>query len=157
DWDTLAREVDDQDWSYASVLDTYRKIEDWRGTPDPQYRGTGGLIHVEPAPTLSPLPHAWLEAGKAFGIPVFSSQNGGIMEGPGGASLADVCMKERRRMSIFRSYLYPVMDRPNVTVLTGALVTRVLFNGNQATGVECIVDGKLRRFNASSEVVLSLG
>jgi choline dehydrogenase len=49
------------------------------------------------------------------------------------------------------------MDQPNVTVLTGALVTRVLFEGKQAIGVECVVDGQLRRFLAASEVVLSLG
>ncbi|CAB3763239.1 GMC family oxidoreductase [Paraburkholderia humisilvae] len=157
DWDTLAAETGDPDWSYASVLEIYKQIEDWHGVPDRQYRGTGGLVHVSHAPALSPLPYAWLTAAKTCGIPEFVSQNGTLMEAPTGASMADVCIREQRRVSIFRSYLYPMMDRPNVTVLTRALVTRVLFSGNQASGVECIVDGKLRRFNASLEVVLSLG
>src|SRR5262249_22637834 len=131
DWDTLAAEVGDPQWSYASVLDVYRQVEDWQGTPDPEYRRAGGRVHVAPAPALSSLPRKWLEAAKGNHIPVFSSQNGSLMESPMGASMADVCIRNRRRMSIFRSYLYPIMDRSNVAVLTGALVTRVLFDGKR--------------------------
>lgn len=157
DWECLAAEVRDPAWSYASVRGIYRCVEDWQGETDPLYRGHGGPVHVAPAPTLSPLPHALLQAGKAFDIPIFASQNGEISEAMAGSSMADVCIKDGKRMSIFRSFLYPIMDRPNVTVLTGALVKRVLFNGKEATGVECIIDGQLRRFDASCEVVLSLG
>ena len=59
--------------------------------------------------------------------------------------------------SVFRSYVYPWMDRPNLTVLTGTLVTKVLFDGSRATGVEVVRDGKVEHFRAGSEVVLSLG
>src|ERR1700744_2556204 len=48
DWDFFAGESGNQAWSYASALDVYRRIEDWHGTPDPQYRGSGGPVFVQP-------------------------------------------------------------------------------------------------------------
>src|SRR5258705_29309 len=60
-------------------------------------------------------------------------------------------------LSVFRSYIYPWIDRSNLTVLTGTLVTKVLFDGRRATGVEVIRDGKVEHVRAGSEVVLSLG
>ena len=50
DWDYFALEAGDPAWSYESVLNIYRRIEDWHGAPDPKYRGTGGPVFVEPAP-----------------------------------------------------------------------------------------------------------
>src|ERR1700682_1010633 len=48
DWDFFASESGDNAWSYESVLNIYRRIEDWHGVPDPDYRGTGGPVYVEP-------------------------------------------------------------------------------------------------------------
>ena len=80
-----------------------------------------------------------------------------MMEGPGGASITDVRTRDGYRQSVFRSYIYPYMDRPNLTVLTGALVTRLTFQGKRVTGVEFSHDGHIHRVGAGSEVVLSLG
>jgi choline dehydrogenase-like flavoprotein len=55
DWDFFASEAGDPAWSYESVLNIYRRIEDWHGAPDPKYRGTGGPVFVEPAPEPNPL------------------------------------------------------------------------------------------------------
>ena len=60
-------------------------------------------------------------------------------------------------ISVFRSYVFPYMDRPNLTVLTHALVTRLTFEGKRANGVEIAYDGKIHRISAGLEVVLSLG
>jgi choline dehydrogenase len=49
DWDYFAEEAGDPAWNYQSVLNIYRRIEDWHGKPDPEYRGTGGLVFVQPA------------------------------------------------------------------------------------------------------------
>ena len=49
DWDYFAAEAGDPAWNYESVLNTYLRIEDWHGAPDPKYRGTGGPVFVEPA------------------------------------------------------------------------------------------------------------
>jgi choline dehydrogenase len=80
-----------------------------------------------------------------------------MMEGQGGASITDVRARDGYRQSVFRSYVFPYLDKPNLTVLTGALVTRVTFDHNLATGVEFAHDGKMQRVAAGSEVVLSLG
>jgi choline dehydrogenase len=160
DWDYFAAEAGDKAWSYESVLNIYRRIEDWHGAPDPEYRGTGGPIYVEPAADPSPIAPAALEGARSVGIPTFENQNGRMMQGAGGASIMDVIARGGYRQSVFRSYLFPYMDRPNLTVLTGALVTRVTFEPyerNRVTGVEFTHNGQIQRVGAGSEVVLSLG
>lgn len=157
DWDFFAQEADDPAWSYESVLNIYRRIEDWHGAPDPSYRGAGGPVFVQPAPDPSPIAPAMVEGARSAGIPTFESHNGRMMESGGGASILDVRIHNGKRLSAFRSYTFPYMDRPNLTVLTAALVTRVTLEGKRATGVEIAYDGKSVRIGAGSEVVLSLG
>jgi choline dehydrogenase len=157
DWDFFADEAGDPAWGYDAVLDIYRRIEDWHGPADPAYRGTGGPVFVQPAPEPNPLAPATLIAARSIGIPTFENQNGRMMEGPGGAAIADIRVRNRRRESVFRTYTYPLMDRPNLTVLTDALVTRVDFDANRATGVEIRYRGSTLHIGAESEVVLSLG
>src|SRR5258707_2357043 len=157
DWDFFASEAADPAWSYESVLELYRRIEDWHGVPDPKYRGTGGPVFVEPVPDPSPIALAMLEGTRSVGIPTFENQNGSMMESAGGSSIVDVRFRDGKRQSVFRSYTFPYIDRPNLTVLTRALVTRITFEGKRATGVECIYNGKTHRFSAGHEVVLSMG
>jgi choline dehydrogenase len=85
DWDFFASEANDPAWSYESVLNIYRRIEDWHGPPDPKYRGTGGPVFVQPAPEPHPIAPALLDAARSIGIPIFENQNGRMMEGNGGA------------------------------------------------------------------------
>jgi len=157
DWDYFASEAGDPAWNYESVLNIYRRIEDWHGAPDPKYRGTGGPVFVQPAPDPNPIAPAMLEGARSVGIPTFENQNGRMMEGAGGSSILDVRLRDGKRQSVFRSYTFPYMDRSNLTVLTHALVTRITFEGKRATGVECIYSGKTLRISAGHEVVLSLG
>ena len=63
-----------------AVLDIYRRIEDWHGAPDPDYRGTGGPLFVQPAPDPSPVAHAMVVGARSIGIPTFENQNGRMME-----------------------------------------------------------------------------
>jgi choline dehydrogenase len=135
----------------------YRRIEDWRGTPDPQYRGTGGPVFVQPAPDPNPIAPAMLKGAHSVGIPTFESNNGLMMEADGGASILDVRVRNGKRLSVFRTYTFPYMDRPNLTVLTHALVTRLTFEGKRATGVEILYQGKTHRLGAGLEGILSLG
>ena len=157
DWDFFAAEARDAAWNYESVLNIYRRIEDWRGAPDPKFRGVGGPVFVQPAPDPNPVALAMLEGARSVGIPTFPSQNGRMMESGGGASIIDLRARDGMRQSIFRSYVYPYMDRPNLTVLCHALVTRLIMSGKRATGVEVVHDGNVRRVGAGMEVILSLG
>jgi choline dehydrogenase len=157
DWDFFASEANDSAWSYESVLKIYRRLEDWHGAPDPMYRGTGGPVFVQPAPDPNPIAPATIEAARSVGIPTFEHPNGRMMEAVKGAAISDVRVRNGKRESIFRSYVFPYMDRPNLTVLTHALVTRLTFQGKQATGVEISYRGTTYRIGAAIEVVLSLG
>jgi choline dehydrogenase-like flavoprotein len=157
DWDFFASEADDPAWSYEPVLDIYRRMEDWHGVPDPKYRGTGGPVFVQPAPDPNPLAPATVEGARSVGIPTFENPNGRMMERDGGASISDVRARDGKRQSVFRSYVFPYMDRPNLAVLAEALVTRVIFEGKHATGVEMSYRGKTQQIRARLEVVLSLG
>jgi choline dehydrogenase len=104
DWDFFASEAGDEAWNYESVLDIYRRIEDWHGAPDPKYRGTGGPVFVQPAPDPNSIAPAMLEGAHSVEIPTFENQNGRLMESDGGASIIDLLVRNGKRQSIFRSY-----------------------------------------------------
>jgi len=156
DWESFAAEGDPA-WSYASILDIYRRIEDWRGDPDPERRGMGGLVFVQPAPDPSPIAPAMLEAARSLDIPSFADANGAMMEGRGGCAMSNMRVRNGKRLSVFRTYVQPFRDRQNLTVLTDALVTRVIVDSKRALGVEILYDGRTQRIGAAREVVLSLG
>ncbi|MBC3940090.1 GMC family oxidoreductase [Sphingomonas albertensis] len=157
DWDHFAQETGDAGWGYQSVLGMYRRIEDWQGAPDPLRRGRGGLFPVETAKDPHPLATAMLHGAADVGIPTFADPNGAMMEGSGGAALCNVAIRGGTRSSIFRRYVYPVMAQPNLTVLTHALVTRILIERCQARGVEVLLDNQRIQVRARCETILSLG
>lgn len=157
DWDFFAEETGDQSWGYDAVSKIFREIENWQGTPDPRHRGTGGPVFVQPSPDPGPAAVAMLDAAKEIGIPTFASPNGEMMEGDGGCAFTDVLIRNGRRHSIFRAYTYPFLDRPNLTLLTGTQVTRVLIERGSAVGVEAVHEGRMLRFEAAREVILALG
>ena len=157
DWDHFAAESGDNGWGYQSVLDIYRRIEDWHGHPDPTHRGVGGPVYVQPAPHPHPVACAVVAAAESIGIPSYASHNGTMMEREGGASILDLIVRDGRRQSMFRSYVAPYLHRPNLTVLTDALVTKVTFDANRATGVQFSHGGAMHTVSAGSEVILSLG
>jgi choline dehydrogenase len=157
DWDFVASEAGDPAWGYESVLDIYRAVENWHGKPDPRYRGTAGPVFVAPAPDPHPLAHAVVEAAGSLAVPTFENANGRLMEATAGASISDLRVRDGTRESVFRSYVYPYLDRPNLTVLTGAVVRRVVFDGPVATGVEVAYGAAVHRVAAQAEVILSMG
>jgi choline dehydrogenase len=157
DFDHWAKEAGDDAWNYRHVLDIYRRIEDWHGVPDPQRRGSGGEVFVQPAPNPSSIAPAFLRAAESLGIPTFADQNGVMQEGSGGAAITNVRIRDGRRLNLPSSYLYPMMDQANLTVLTAAYVNRLTIEGNTVTGVEFEWQNEVRRIKASSEVVLSAG
>src|SRR5215510_13003259 len=114
----------------------YRRIEDWQGAPDPRYRGTGGPVFVQPLQDPNPAAPALLAGIRSLGIQIFENQNGRIMEADGGAAIRDMRIRDGKRQSVFRAYVFSYMDRPNLTVLPRALVTRLTFEDNRTTGVE---------------------
>ena len=157
DWDQFARESGDDAWGYRSVLDIYRRIEDWRGAPDAGRRGVGGPVHIETPRHPQPVALAMVEAATALGMPTFDSPNGAMMEGRGGVALNDLIVKSGRRSSIFRAYVFPKLGQSNLTVMTDAQVSRLLLDGRTAVGVEAVRGARRMRIFADREVILSMG
>jgi choline dehydrogenase len=157
DWEHFAELSGDPGWGYHSVLGIYRRAENWQGAHDPVRRGVGGPVYVEPASNPQPIALAMVEAVRSLGMPSFDSPNGEMMEGRGGVAVSDLIIRDGQRSSVFRDYVYPRLDQPNLTVLTHTLVTKLIFTGSTAVGVEVIQDGKTRRYEADQEVILSLG
>ncbi|MBT0667342.1 GMC family oxidoreductase N-terminal domain-containing protein [Novosphingobium profundi] len=157
DWDYFASEAGDDRWNYDSVLSIYKEIEDWRGTPDEARRGKGGLVHVQTPDDPLPIAPAMLEACAGAGIATFDDMNGAMMEGDGGAAIPNVRIRQGERLSVFRTYVRPILDRPNITVLTNAMVRKLRFEGKRVTGVDIAVGDRAISIAASSEVVLSTG
>lgn len=157
DWDLFAAEAGDQSWNYRSVLDIYRRIEDWAGAPDPLHRGVGGEAFVQPPQEPHPVAIALHKAARSLGIPAYENPNGLLMENNRGVAFGDLRIRDGRRLSMFRSYTYPYMDRANLTVLTQTMVRRLVFDDSRATGVEVDYAGGIRRIGAVTEVIVSLG
>src|ERR1700736_6972850 len=157
DWEFFASEAGDAAWNYESVSKIYRRIEDWHGAPDPKYRGLGGPVYVQPAPISNPIFPAMLEGARSAGIPTFDNLNGRMTEAEGGASISERLVRDGKRQSVFRTYTFPYMDRRNLTVLSRAMVTRLVFEDKRVTGVEIVYGDKTHRIGAGVEVILSLG
>jgi choline dehydrogenase len=157
DWEHFAQEADDDAWGYRSVVDIYRRIEDWRGAPDPARRGSGGPVHVDTVRNPQPVAMALVAAAQSLDIPAFDSPNGSMMEGRGGVAINDLIVKEGRRSSIFRAYILPRMDQQNLTVLVHTHVSKLVLSGTTVIGVEVIQGSHRTRIMADREVILSMG
>jgi choline dehydrogenase len=142
-------------WDYAHCLPYFNRMESCLAAgPDDPFRGHDGPLVLERGPGTNPLFQAMLAATREAGYPATDDVNGERQEGFG---LFDRTIRRGRRLSAARAYLHPVMKRPNLTVRTRALVTRVLFDGKRAVGVEYRHgNGAPRRVHAG-EVVLCGG
>lgn len=157
DFDYWADEAGDDAWNYESVLGIYRRIEDWQGKPDPKRRGKGGRLWVSTPEDINPIAPAMLDGCESVGIPAYEDLNGELMEGEGGAAIANVRIKDGRRVSLARDYVYPALKLPNLTLLTGAEVLELNLDGTRVTGVKFEQGGKIYDVGANTRVVLSAG
>ncbi|MDK3257933.1 GMC family oxidoreductase [Blastococcus capsensis] len=153
DYDEWAELTGDPSWSYDSVLPLFKRMEDNARGAD-EWHGVGGPLRVEDLRSPHPWTTAVVEAAVATGHPRNADFNGATQEGVG---QYQVTQKRGRRWSAADAYLHPAMDRPNLTVRTGAPATRVLVENGRATGVEFRCGGKLHTVRAGREVVLSGG
>jgi choline dehydrogenase len=158
DFDSWAEQTGDAGWSYASVLDIYKRVENWHGPPDAVRRGNGGPVDVTRPCDPIPLTSGLIEAAAAAGVPAVEDLNGAAMEGSGGCGLPNITVKkDRERVSMAGAYLRPAMARSNLRVLLQAEVQRLILDGTRVVGVEFAHDGASRRVHANCEVILSLG
>ena len=153
DYERWSRDPGMQDWDYAHCLPYFKKMENCLADPSNPFRGNSGPLELERGPTKSPLFAAFFKATEEAGYPRTDDVNGYRQEG---FAAFDRNVRRGRRLSSARAYLHPVMKRKNLTVKTRAMVTKVLFDGKRATGVEVIIKGKKQNFSAH-EVILCGG
>jgi choline dehydrogenase len=155
DYERWAAEPGMGTWSYAHCLPYFRRMEDCLAAePDDPFRGRGGPLGLERGPATNPLFGAFFEATTQAGYPPTDDVNGYRQEG---FAKFDRNIRRGRRLSAARAYLHPVMKRPNLTVTTRALVTRILFDGRRAAGVEYSVRGGAAQRVFAGEVILAGG
>ncbi|MDB5623945.1 MAG: alanine-phosphoribitol ligase [Devosia sp.] len=140
-------------WGYADVLPHFVAAEGNDRLAEPLH-GTQGPLNVSDQAYTHPLTRAWLKACQQVGMPYNSDFNSGD---PAGCGLYQVTNRAGRRSSAANAYLHPAESRPNLTVLTDSQVTRIVFEGKRATGVEIRRDGMVSAVVARREVVLSAG
>jgi choline dehydrogenase len=140
-------------WSYTAVLPYFKKAETYLPGAG-AYHGGEGPLKVSRPGTGSPLTQAWLQAGKQAGYPYTSDFNGRSQEGFGPA---DFNIADGRRVSTATAYLTPVLDRPNLTVITSAQATRIIIENGRAAGVEYIRERQRHEIRASRETILCGG
>ena len=140
-------------WSYDEILPYFKKSQD-QARGESHYHGAGGPLHVTDPQTVNPLTRAFLAACAACGIPPNSDFNDNQMDGAG---LFQVTIKNGRRHSAADAFLKPILGRENLTVLTSAQATSIIFEGARAVGVSYSVGGRETRARAAREVILCGG
>jgi choline dehydrogenase len=141
-------------WSYEEVLPLFRKSEHYVQGGDREIRGQDGPLLVEDYRTILPLTHRFVEAAQQAGFPLTPDYNGRTQEGVG---YSQMTRRGRVRGSTARTFLAQAKGRANLKVETGAIATRLLFDGKRCTGVAFRQNGADRQVMAAREVVLSGG
>ncbi|MBL1378041.1 choline dehydrogenase [Zobellella iuensis] len=141
-------------WDYAHCLPYFKKAESWAFGGD-DYRGDQGPLGVNNGNRMqNPLYQAFVDAGVEAGYFHTADYNGRQQEGFGPMHMT---VKNGVRWSTANAYLRPAMSRPNLTVVTHALVHRVLLDGKRAVGVRYERNGQVQEVRVSKEVILSAG
>jgi choline dehydrogenase len=140
-------------WSYQDVLPYFKKSENQQHGAS-EFHGVDGLLSVTDPIAPSVISHRFVEAAVALGYERNPDFNGAKQEGAG---LYQLTIKDGKRHSTAAAFLVPILDRPNLTVTTGALVTRLLFEGTRTVGVEYLHAGTIHQNFVNQEVILSAG
>ncbi len=147
------RQLGNTGWAFSDVLPYFRRAEDQERGED-ELHGVGGPLVVSNVCEPHPLCEAFLAAAEQAGIPRNDDFNGPQQEGAGYFQLT---AKNGRRWSTAAGYLKEARRRQNLTVVTDALASRVLFDGRRATGIEYRKGGTTHTAYADGEVILAGG
>jgi len=153
DYERWSKDPGMENWDYAHCLPYFKKMENCLADPKNPFRGDSGPLELERGPIKSPLFAAFFKAPEEAGYPRTDDVNGFRQEG---FAAFDRNVRRGRRLSSARAYLHPVMKRKNLTVKTRAMVSKVIFEGKQAVGVEVVMRGK-KQIIKGREIILCGG
>ncbi|HET6538803.1 MAG TPA: GMC family oxidoreductase N-terminal domain-containing protein [Sphingopyxis sp.] len=152
DYDGWAEQAGSQ-WCWDAIKEAYLSIEDHQFGDGADF-GSGGPLKVSAGTYRYPVANRLIEAGQQLGLPMRAELNGEDQEGIGYYSHN---IAGGRRQSAAKAFLAPAMRRKNVQVITGALVSQILFEGQRAIGVSARVHGQPEKFLCQGEIILSAG
>lgn len=147
------QELGNPGWSYQEMLPYFKKSEHQQRGAD-AYHGVDGELSVTDLVAPTAISHRFVDAAVSLGYPHNPDFNGSQQQGSG---LFQLTVKDGKRHSAAAAFLLPILQRPNLTTTTGAMVTRLLFDGTRAVGVEYLQEGTLHQVKADREVILSAG
>jgi choline dehydrogenase len=154
DYERWAAEDGMETWDYHHCLPYFKRMENClAAAADDPWRGHDGPLVLERGPARGPLFDAFFAAVQQAGYPLTDDVNGYKQEG---FAAFDRNVHDGKRLSAARAYLHPVLDRPNLTVETMALATRIMFEGGRAVGVE-YARGRRSHDARAGEVILCGG
>ena len=153
DYDRWA-EAGCQGWDWNSVLPFFKKSENNRLGQDSHLHGLHGELNVEAARDPSPVSQLFVKAAQKIGIRRNDDFNGEQLEGCG---IYNLTQKDARRLSSYRAFVAPVLDRPNLTVITDCAVQSLILEERVTKGVRVVSEGQQTRLTARREVILSAG
>jgi choline dehydrogenase len=149
----LWRQMGCTGWSATDVLPYFKRAEHQVRGPD-DWHSTGGPLVVSDVPDKHEICEAFIRACNDLGYPTNPDFNGAVQDGVG---YHQTTTTNGKRCSTAKGYLHPVMDRPNLRVITGALAQRITFAGKRATGVDFIQDNLPFTVRVRREVILCGG
>ena len=153
DYDAWRDEAGCEGWGYRDILPYFKRAEGNERFHD-DYHGTEGPLNVAMPRGALPVCDAFIRAAQQLGIPYNPDFNGRYQRGVGYYQLTQ---KNARRCSAATAYLNPARQRPNLTVISEAQVTRVVVEKGRAVGVEALVRGEKQSFRADREVLVTSG
>ena len=141
-------------WAWCDVEPYFRRLEDWTGAKHAA-RGVGGPLTVtDMTSEVHPMCEHFLRAAETLGLPFNTDYNA---EGMSGTCVYQLTTRGGLRASTARCYLRPALKRDNLRLITKALVTRIVFQGQRVVGVEYRRLGKVCLLRAAREVIVCAG
>ncbi|MFT3688663.1 GMC family oxidoreductase [Paenirhodobacter sp.] len=137
-------------WGWDDVLPVFKSLERNVIGQSPDWHGFDGEVYVDRARDPNPVSRMFVTAGRAVNLPENTDFNAGVQEGVG---IYNVTQHDGLRWSSYRAFLKPVLERPNLTVMSGAEVSRLTLDGRRVTGVQ-LHNGQAL---TAREVILSAG
>lgn len=147
------RELGATGWGWNDVLPYFKKAEHQQRVTSGDY-GTDGPLYVADQISPNELTLTFIRAAQKMGIEANNDFNGDKQDGVG---LYQVTQKHGKRHSTAAAYIKPVLNRPNLSVETNAHVTRIIFEGKRAVGVDYVQAGQTKTVNCTAEVILCGG
>ena len=151
DYDSWEQDLGCTGWGWDSVQTYFKRSECFDGSASASH-ATDGPMGVALPRKIHPLSHAFVDACADLGYRKVEDYCAGDIDG---AFIAYVTQKNGQRSSAALAFLKPAMKRPNLTVITGAMVDKVLIADGRATGVQYVKDGETRTVAAKREVIVS--